>query len=85
MNFANSRDAVHEDPLDTGFQGHHRQRAATAGTDHLDVDDSVIGPEKDDVAAIGLDGRANVFEGLLQPLLVYGTGLFGTRSNVYWR
>ena len=45
-------DALGENALDPGFEGHRRQGATPAGTDHLQIDGSALNAQEDEVAAI---------------------------------
>ncbi len=59
-------DPVAEDALDPGGQCHRRHRAAAAGADELERDPAAVGAEQDQVAAVRLQGRPDVLQGLLQ-------------------
>lgn len=44
VDFFDARDPIGQDPLDSGFQRHGRQRTAAAGAHHLQVDRSPLDP-----------------------------------------
>src|SRR5438309_1780283 len=65
--------AVHHDPLDARLEREDRRRAGAAGAHELQVDDAVIlvDADEDDVATVGLHGRTDQLDDLLD-LLFHG-------------
>lgn len=85
MNLLDAWNPILEDSLDSRLQSHHRKWAASARAHHLNVHRATLGPEQHQIAAVGLDGGADVVERLLEPDLIYGLIGFHAGRDRNWR